>query len=484
MRIGILTDYPVVTFANGPSLATQALKRYLEARGHAVTLVGPRPGPDEPHALPGSILLDAMDFDAHPGVRIPLPWPPQVFRQRPPIDVVHSHANSLLMHWAPMMRELHGIPCVNTNTIYLPAFAQHLLPNKIYKIKAAREFWSWLAWTVERSFARVYNSGDGLIVQCQGLENYWKNKGLEVPLHVIPRPIDVRIFDQPLGPDPFRADFSKGGRIIVVCRHAREKDIDKVIRAFAHHVLPAVPTASLTLVGDGLEHEEFKQLAQSLGVGHRTEFPGEKPHRDTRDFYGHADVFMYASLSETYGQVISEALWCGVPVVAVDDGMGVSFQVKHDWDGLLVPDDKKRVHNLGHGVVQLLTDPVMRRTFGERAAQRARGRVAPDVVYAAYERAYQVALDHYAEHPRKLADHPSPRAKWNLAWEHLVPWTWKHVAMCSLAKFRGAKGYSPPKGVRIDAAPEPLAAVAQSGGVARADADATAAGDCQPTAEA
>jgi glycosyltransferase involved in cell wall biosynthesis len=472
MRIGILTDYPVVTFANGPSLATQALKRYLEARGHTVTIVGPQPGKDEPPAAPGSILLDAMDFDAHPGVRIPLPSPRKVFTERPPIDVVHSHANSMLMHWAPMMRELHGIPCVATNTIYLPAFAQHLLPNAVYRVQAARDFWSWLSWTIERSFARVYNAGDGLIVQCQGLADYWAKKGLQVPLHVIPRPIDVRIFDRPVGPDPFRADFPKGGRLIVVCRHAREKDLDRVIDMFARHVLPQVPHASLTMVGDGLEHQQLVDQAKRLGVLHRVDFPGEKPHKDTRDWYGHADVFTYASMSETYGQVVGEALWSGLPVVAADDHMGVSFQVKHDWDGLLVADDARIVESLGLATVQLLTDPQMRRTFGERAAQRARARVAPSVVYAAYEHAYAVALDHYQAHPRKREDHSSFSARWQMAADHTVPWAWKHLAMCAVAKLRGAKGYSVPKGVRIDAAPEPIAPTAVSGQVDSADQNA------------
>lgn len=47
------------------------------------------------------------------------------------------------------------------------------------------------------------------------------------------------------------------------------------------------------------------------------EFVGERPHKDFRDFYGHADNFSYASLSETYGQVISEAMFENACWVAV-----------------------------------------------------------------------------------------------------------------------------------------------------------------------
>src|SRR5262245_57437222 len=288
MHIAVLTDYPLVAFANGPSLATQALKRHLENRGHAVTIVGPRPGKDAPAVAPGSLLLQSAKFRAHPGVQLPFAWPPQAFHNTQKFDVIHSHANSSLMHWAPMMRALHGIPCLSTNTVYIPGFAQYALPHQLYKIEAVRDFWSRVPTkAVEASFARAYSAGDGLIVQCQGLADYWLQLGLDVPIHVIPRPIDTAVLDRPLDRDPFRPGFARGKRITSVPRHAREKDIDNVIRAFAEHVLPKHPDASLTLVGDGQEHAELMRLTEQLGISARVDFPGEKAQKELRDYYGH-----------------------------------------------------------------------------------------------------------------------------------------------------------------------------------------------------
>ncbi len=458
MNIAILTDYPVVTFACGPSLSTQALKRYMENRGHTVTIVGPAPGKDDPPALPGSLLLNSVTFRAHPGVQMPFAWPPSAFANAQKFDVIHSHANSLLMHWAPMMREMHGIPCLSTNTIYLPGFAQHLLPNKVYQIETIRNAWARLAPKVEASFAKAYNSGDGLIVQCQALADYWKEFGLDVPLHTIPRPIDVAIFDQPLGPDPFRPDFAKGKRIVVVCRHAREKDIDKVIQVFASHVLPRMPDASLTLVGDGQEHKALVRQTERLGIAQRCDFPGERPHRELRHYYGHADVFAYASLTETYGQVISEALWCGVPVVAIDDKMGVAFQVKDGEDGVLVASGQGEYDRLGEALSNLLANPEARRALGERAAVRARARVAPDVVYAQYEAAYASAQAHIAAHPPKRFN-PRSVGDWaRMIDRHLFPWWSLQGALVAVSSIRGrSDDYLVPVGMRIDALPEPLA---------------------------
>ena len=294
-------------------------------------------------------------------------------------------------------------------------------------------------------------------MQCQALADYWKAFGLDVPLHTIPRPIDVKIFDHPLGPDPFNPAFKRGSRLIVVCRHAREKDIDKVIQVFASHVLPQIPDASLTLVGDGLEHGALKALAQKLGVAHRCDFPGEKPQKDLRHYYGHADVFAYASVTETYGQVISEALWCGTPVVAIDDKMGVAFQVKDGEDGVLVPSGQGQLDRLGDALVRVLGTPGLRDKLGARAASRARERVAPDVVYGQYEAAYASAIEHIRAHPPEPFQRRSPLAWWKMFGSHIWPWTGLQGTLVAVASLRGAKGYAVPT-VRIDALPDAVLA--------------------------
>ena len=456
MHIAILTDFTVTTFATGPAFSTQTLKRYLEARGHKVTIVGPTPGKGEPDAPPGSLLFWSLPFRGHPGMQFPFPWPASAMDNSQKFDVIHSHANSLLMHWGPLMRKTHGVPCIATNTIYLPAWAQHVLPESIYKNEKLRTIWSGFARTFERKFANTYNQGDGLIVQCATLANYWREVGtLTVPLHVIPRPIDSAMWDRPVGSDPVRPTFARGKRLVCACRHAREKDVDKIIKAFAEVVLPAHPDASLTLIGDGQEHVKLQALVHKLGLTDRIDFAGERPQRDMRDFYAHTDVFVYASVTETYGQVVSEALWCGVPVVAIDDNMGVAFQCKSGEDSVLVAKGQGDLARLGQAVADVLTDHERRKQLGARAASRARERVPPEVVYAQYEHAYQVAIDHLKAHP------PAPYSgtfgqKWTLWWAHVWPWIWQHIGVVVLGFVRGNKTYQLPKVLNLDKLPSEL----------------------------
>lgn len=456
MHIAILTDFTVTTFATGPAFSTQTLKRYLEARGHRVTIVGPTPGRNQPLAPAGSVLFWSMAFRGHPGMQFPFPWPKQAFSNAPRFDVIHSHANSLAMHWGPLMRKLHGVPCIATNTIYLPAWAQHVLPDKLYKNEKWRTFWSGLSRTFERKFANTYNQGDGLIVQCVTLANYWREVGtLNVPLHVIPRPIDSAMWDRPVGGDPVRPTFARGKRLVCACRHAREKDVNKIITAFAEVVLPAHPAASLTLIGDGQEQVRLRALVQRLQLGDRVDFTGEKPQRDMRDYYAHTDVFVYASVTETYGQVVSEALWCGVPVVAIDDNMGVAFQCKSGEDSVLVPKGADDTRLLGQAVAALLSDDPRRAQLGTRAASRARERVPPDVVYAQYEHAYQVAIDHLKRNPPP-AYTGALGQKLSLFWNHIWPWIWQHIGVVMLGYARLNDTYALPKEMNLDKLPSEL----------------------------
>ena len=465
MHIGLLNDYIAADSTFGPALATATFSRNMQMRGHKVTCIGPRPGAGMRQTPPGSIELAAGNFRGYPGVRFTFPWPPRAFRDIPDFDIIHSNANTLLMRWAPVVRQMQGVPVLHTNTTYLPEFTHHAIPDQLLNLPGTASFWPWATRAVESSFANVFNAGDGLIVLCQGLVDYWQGIGLDVPIHVIQRPIDVRIFNRKLIGDPFPANLKRGQRLLCTARHSKEKSIDRLLTIFAEHVLPANPEASLTLVGDGPAHRELVELSQQLGVGHRVHFPGEMSQRELPDWLGHADAFVYTSTSETFGQVISEALWMGLPVVALDDKMGVAQQVKHGFNGLLV-DPKAAGANeaFGAAIGALFADPGMHRTLAENGAMRQRETSAPEVVYAAYEAAYASAREHYAEKPPAHVGSPGPLQSLDMGRRWFMPWTVQHAIL--LATGLGGTSYQPKHSAPLDAAPDNPAdeAYAHSGG--------------------
>jgi 1,2-diacylglycerol 3-alpha-glucosyltransferase len=399
-HIGLLNDYVRIPFANGSSFASQFLYREFRKRGHQVTVVGPNDPEAESRDFPERfVLLPALPLRNHPGVRMPLPGARALARaaaQR--FDLVLGNTSSELTDLGIWLRATQHIPFVAVNTLHLRSAYNVVLPDLLAKQKRVTDLIeAHLLPAVERHSANVYNEGDGLIVLSSGLARFWRERGVTTPIHVVQRSVDPKIFDESSGRDPFSPRAKRGGRLLVVCRHVREKSLDRLLGIFARAVAPRFPDATLTLVGDGPDHESLRQLAAQLGIAERTFFTGEHPVTAMPAFYRHADLFLYASLSETYGQVVSEALWCGLPAVAFADDMGVSDQIDSGTTGYLLrpgPDAEEADRAFGAAVVHLLEEPSARRQFSARAAQMTRARVHPRGIIQRYYDVFEQAREH------------------------------------------------------------------------------------------
>lgn len=401
-HIGILNDYVRIPYATGSVFAAQFLHAEFTRRGHAVTLVGPRDPQAQPNELPDRhVLLSSIPMRSQPGFFLPMPTREGLRNLREQrFDVMVGQTGSELMDAGVWLRNTQGIPLLCVNTTLLASLYDALLPEVLHGDPRVQRFCEHhVVPFAEQACVKLYNQSDGLIVLSKGLESYWRDLGVVVPIHVIPRAVDPRVRHAPTGEDPFAAGATPGGRMLVLCRLVREKGVARLIDIFAKHVAPHVPHATLTLVGDGADHDAFMVRADRLGVGHRTFFAGERPVTEVKPWYAHADLFVYASMSETYGQVISEAMWCGLPVVAFDDRAGVAQQIQHGRDGLLLPTGPDRGvadARFGAEVAALLAEPARRRRFAEAAQRSARQRTDPERCIQRYYTAFEQARRHRA----------------------------------------------------------------------------------------
>jgi len=277
---------------------------------------------------------------------------------------------------------------------------------------------------------RSYNASDGLIVLSEGLGQYWREQGVVVPIHVIPRCVDPKLFDRAEQPDPFPANAARGYRLLCVCRHSPEKSVGRLLRIFAELIAPAVPDATLTLVGDGPDHDVLRAQALALGIADRTYFPGEQALGEVAAWYQHADVFVYTSLSETYGQVIGEALFSALPAVAFEDGMGVSQQISNGKTGILVPpgpDERAANWRFAGEVATLLRDPARRQELAQGARRLSRARDRVDQTVERYYAAFESAREHFLRTQHGGRTH---------SFLPLVRWTALHMATAVLGTLR------------------------------------------------
>jgi glycosyltransferase involved in cell wall biosynthesis len=131
-------------------------------------------------------------------------------------------------------------------------------------------------------------------------------------LHIVPNGIDAA----ELAYDPAlrraardRLGIAPGARVVgSVGRFAPTKRFDVLIRA-----LPAVPGATLLLIGDGPARADLQRLVHDLGLDGRVVFAGARPH--ARELLCAMDVFASPSQHETFGMAVLEALASGLPTL-------------------------------------------------------------------------------------------------------------------------------------------------------------------------
>ncbi len=458
LKVAILSDFVRIPYANGAAFQTRFLYQELRQCGHEVTVIGPHdPDARADELAPGTISIPSLPLKTYPGVHLPMPLASWVYDlDEWDFDICFAQTTSLLMEFGVWLRKMKKIPLLCVNTTHLEAAYEVLLPEKLASYPlvhaAVRVLQRPLAWI----FASMYNNSDGLIVLSEGLRDFWRGRGVTAPIFVIPRAVQPQIFDRAIGADPYakfmgelgdKALPGRGQRLLCAGRHTREKSQDRVIRIFAEHVLPQAPDATLTMIGVGPDTEYYKRVALESGVADRVFFPGEVPFTTMPDFYAYADVFVHGSLSETYGNVMGEALWCGTPTVAFADGMGVSSQIRNGVNGILVEPgsstsgEEKSAGDraFGEAVVKLLSDARERGRIGKMASKVARGRAMPELVLAKIADAFERAHERATSSTEQPVSEQGLLRRWATTARHFGMWTLVLGGIYAMGYMRPAK---------------------------------------------
>ncbi len=201
------------------------------------------------------------------------------------------------------------------------------------------------------------------------------------------RGVDLQRFD-PAHRD--EALLPEAVNVLYAGRLSKEKGVELLADAFleAHR---RDERLNLVLAGGGPEEELLRER-----LGDRATFLGWLSGNDLARVYASADVFLFASATETFGQVVLEAQASGLPVVAVDRG-GPSCLIDHGETGLLAAPE---VSALADGVMSLTTTPRLHDRVRRGALAGVRGRsweAALDRLAAAYRVALAARSDQRLE---------------------------------------------------------------------------------------
>jgi len=123
----------------------------------------------------------------------------------------------------------------------------------------------------------------------------------------------------------------------------------------------------LRIVGEGPLKAEMENLAQSLGISDRVEFAGAVPWSRMGDFYREANVFLFTSLRDSSGTVISEALAYRLPILTLNHQGAGAIVPAEAGIKVAVTNPEETVSALADGIRRLAQSPQLRKHMGEAA---------------------------------------------------------------------------------------------------------------------
>lgn len=361
MRFAIVTEtYPPEV--NGVALTVHGLETGLRQRGHAVSVVRPRqPGDAAP--ADDTLLVRGARLPRYPGLKFGLPATRRLvaqWRAAPP-DAIYVATEGPLGWSAVRAARRLGIP---VTTGFHTRFDEYM---RDYGLR-------FLEHTALRWMRRFHNGADATLVPTRELADFLRSQGFH---HVVrlARAVDAQHFSPSRRDDALRAQWGLGPddlAVIYVGRIAAEKNLDLSVRAF-RAIRQAQPTAKFVWVGDGPLRERLAQAHPDFV------FCGVQRGDALARHFASGDLFLFASHSETFGNVTLEAMASGVPTVAFDYGAAREHLVD-GVHGAAVADDDGFIA----AALQLAADAPLRRAMGDAASAAMRA-LHPDRVAADFD---------------------------------------------------------------------------------------------------
>lgn len=357
MKILFISDvyFPRI---NGVSTSIRTFVEQMQNLGHEVHLIAPDYGistQDESwiKRIPArSIYFDPEDKLMKYG---------EVVNRLPELrlenyDIVHVHT-PFVAHYLglKLARELN-VPCVETYHTFFEDYLHHYLP--------------WIPKMMARGMARMIskrqcNAVDAIVAPSQPMLDVLRSYGVKVLSDVIPTGLQAHSFKEADG-KAFRAKYGIAldrPMLLYVGRVAFEKNINFLLK-MTKVLIEQRPDVLLVVTGEGPAAASLHQLAKTLRLENNIKFIGYLDrHKELNACYQAADVFVFASKSETQGLVLLEAMAQGTPVVAIAE-LGTATILIEGQGALIAVDEPMK---FAEKVYQLLLNPEERFELGRRA---------------------------------------------------------------------------------------------------------------------
>lgn len=360
MKIAIFTNNYLPN-PYGVSGSIESFRKQFERKGRIVYIFAPR---YKNYTDENPRVFRYPSFDIRYKIKFPLVIPysfkiDKIIKSLD-LDIIHSQHPNLLGTAARKWATQKNIPLVFTwHTLY-DRYAHFfpLIPSSVvanYIIKKAVNY---------------ANRSDFVIMPTDSVKEIIKKWGVtNQNIAAISTGVEEKYYQNP-DRNKIREKFNieeNETLLLLVSRLTQEKNIEFLFNSVIK-VLKNNGNAKFLAAGDGYFLPKLRKITLENNLESRIIFSGIAEKEELKNYYAAGDIFVYASKSETQGMIITEAMYSGLPIVAVN-ATGVCDLVRNNQNGFLVPEDETEFTN---AVQKLIYNKSLREKFGEESKKIAR----------------------------------------------------------------------------------------------------------------
>ena len=361
MRIAIITEN-FLPKLDGVTRTLAMLLEHLQRQGHKALILGPESGMDQ-YAGAEVVGTFGLPIPVYPELKLNFFRPLFIRRlQAFQPDIIHLVDPAFLGAVGIAVANLLKKPIISSYHTNLAAYCRYFgapfLTKPMWKYNRFLHNKCSLTFCPSPSTARI--------LLAQGFQH----------VRIWPRGVDTSLFHPQRSSSALRRLWLKGASpmektiILYVGRVSWEKNLRLLVNTYRHmdHL-----RCHLVIVGNGPASTEMQRELAHLPVT----FTGYLRGEALATTYASADVFAFPSLTETFGQVVLEAMASGLPVVGLLSE-GVCDLIKHEHTGYLLNSDglseAEQVANYRQYLTRLIDNPAKRTVMGQQASKEAQQR--------------------------------------------------------------------------------------------------------------